>query len=48
MDRPLLFILLALAGTLLLFALDILPYPIGMVVLTLLAFGRFLQIKGPR
>lgn len=45
-DKPLLLILLALAVSLLLFAMDILPYPFGLFVLTLLAFGRFLHIKG--
>ena len=47
MDRPLLYILIALAGTLLLFAAGVIPYPFGLIVLTLLALGRFLQIKGP-
>ena len=46
MDKPLLFILIALAATLLLFAMDVFPYPFGLIVLTLLALGRFLQIKG--
>ena len=46
MDRPLLYILIALAGTLLLFAAGVFPYPFGLIVLTLLALGRFLQIKG--
>ena len=46
-DRPLLFTLIALAGTLLLFAIGVFPYPFGLIVLTLLALGRFLQIKGP-
>jgi hypothetical protein len=47
MDKPLFFILVALALTLLLFAMDVFPYPFGLIVLTLLALGRFLQIKGP-
>jgi hypothetical protein len=47
MDKPLLYILIALAGTLLLFAADVFPYPFGLIVLTLLALGRFLQAKGP-
>ena len=47
MDKPLLYILIALAGTLLLFAMDVFPYPFGLIVLTLLALGRLLQIKGP-
>ncbi|MGB5672578.1 MAG: hypothetical protein WBM71_18735 [Sedimenticolaceae bacterium] len=47
MDKPLLYILIALAVTLLLFAIDVFPYPFGLIVLTLLALGRFLQIKGP-
>jgi hypothetical protein len=47
MDRPLLYILIALAGTLLLFAAGVIPYPFGLIVMTLLALGRFLQIKGP-
>jgi len=46
-DRPLLYLLIALAGTLLLFAAGVFPYPFGLIVLTLLALGRFLQIKGP-
>jgi len=47
MDRTLLYILMTLAITLLLFALGVFPYPFGLIVLTLLALGRFLQIKGP-
>ena len=47
MDTPLLIILLALAISLLLFALDVFPYPFGLIVLTLLAIGRFLHIRGP-
>jgi hypothetical protein len=47
MDKPLLYILIALAVTLLLFAIDVFPYPFGLIVLTLLALGRFSQIKGP-
>ena len=47
MDTPLLLILAALATTLLLFATDVFPYPFGLIVLTLLALGRLLQIKGP-
>ncbi len=47
MDKPLLYILIALAGTLLLFAMDVFPYPFGLIVLTLLALGRLLQINGP-
>jgi len=47
MDTPLLFIVIALVGTLLLFAAGVFPYPFGLIVLTLLALGRFLQIKGP-
>ena len=46
MDRPLLYILIALASSLLLFAFDVFPYPFGLIVLTLLALFRFLQIKG--
>ena len=46
MDRPLLYIFIVLACTLLLFAVDVFPYPFGVIVLTLLAFGRFLQVKG--
>ena len=46
MDRPLLYISIALASTLLLFAVGVFPYPFGLIVLTLLALGRFLQIKG--
>ncbi len=48
MDQPLLYILIALSATLLLFAVDIIPYPFGLIVLTLLALGRFVQIKGPK
>jgi hypothetical protein len=47
MDRPLLYILIALASTLLLFAVGVFPYPFGLIVLSLLALYRFLQIKGP-
>jgi len=47
MDRPLLFILLALSVTTLLFAVGVFPYPVGLVVLTLFAVGRYLQVKGP-
>lgn len=47
MDKPLLIILIALAVSLLLFALGFLPYPFGLIVLTLLAIGRFLHIRGP-
>ena len=47
MDRPLIYILTALACTLLLFAFGIFPYPFGLILLTLLALGRYLQIKGP-
>lgn len=47
MDRTLLYILMTLAITLLLFALGVFSYPFGLIVLTLLALGRFLQIKGP-
>ena len=47
MDRPLLYILIALASTLLLFAVGVFPYPFGLIVLTLLALYRFLQIQGP-
>jgi len=46
-DKPFLYISVALAVTLLLFAMDVIPYPFGLIVLTLLALGRFLQIKGP-
>lgn len=46
MDRPLLYILIALASSLLLFAVGFFPYLFGLIVLTLLALGRFLQIKG--
>ena len=46
MDRLLLFISIALASTLLLFAFGVFPYSLGLIVLTLLALGRFLQIKG--
>ena len=47
MDKPLLYILAALAGTLLLFVVGAFPYPFGLIVLTLMALGRVLQIKGP-
>ena len=47
MDKLLFFILIALAVTLLLFAADVFPYPFGLIVLVLMAFGRLLQIKGP-
>jgi hypothetical protein len=47
MDRPLIVILLALLITVLLFATGVFPYPFGLVVLTLLAIGRFLHIRGP-
>ena len=47
MDKPLLYILIALAGTVLFFAVGVFPYPFGLIVLSLLALGRFLQIKGP-
>jgi hypothetical protein len=47
MDRPLLYILIALSVTLLLFAVGVFPYPFGLIVLILLALGRFLQIRGP-
>ena len=49
-DRPLLYILITLAGTLLLLAADVFSYPFGLTaltVMTVLALGRFLQIKGP-
>jgi hypothetical protein len=46
MDKPLLLILIALAGTLWLFAVGVFPYPFGLIVLSLLALGRVLQIKG--
>ncbi|MGB5200114.1 MAG: hypothetical protein WBN68_14205 [Sedimenticolaceae bacterium] len=47
MDKPLLLILIALAGTILLFAIDVFPYPIGLIALTLAALARLLQIRGP-
>ena len=47
MDRPLLYTLVALAATLLQFAMQVFPYPFGLIVLTLLSLGRLLQIKGP-
>ena len=47
MDRPLLYILIALSVTLLLFAVGVFPYPFGLILLILLALGRFLQIRGP-
>jgi membrane protein YqaA with SNARE-associated domain len=45
-DISLLFILLAVVGTLLLFAAGVFAYPFGLVVLTLLALWRYLRIKG--
>jgi hypothetical protein len=45
-DEPLLYILAALAGTLLLFAVGVFSYPVGVVALMLLALGRLLQIRG--
>ena len=47
MDKPLIVILIAIAGTLLLFAAGVFPYPFGLIVLILMAFGRLLQIKWP-
>ena len=47
MDKPLLVILIALTGPLLLFAIGVFPYPIGLFVLILAALARLLQIKGP-
>ena len=46
MDRPLLIILLAMAGTLALFLAGIFPYPFGILVLGLMALGRVLMIRG--
>jgi hypothetical protein len=45
-DKPLLYILVTLAGTLLLFAVGVFSYPVGLVALILLALGRLLQIRG--
>ena len=46
-DRPFLYIVIALSVTLQLFAVGVFPYPFGLIVSILLALGRVLQVRGP-
>lgn len=47
MDKTLPYLLTALAATLMLFAIGVFPCPFGLIVLALLALGRYLHIKEP-
>ena len=46
-DPILLLLLLALALSLVLFALDVFPYPFGIIILSAFAIGRWLSVNGP-
>ena len=48
MDRPLLIILLLLAGTLSAFAAGLFPYPFGVLVLSVLFAARLLVLAARR